>query len=302
MSTKENSLKRCFRIDVAAAALAGLGAVYMAGCGDQPKPNCITSPAPFAMKLIMQGAAQESIPGACMTFGPDAFNADPEVGFVSYYERDSKGQPNYAKGSLAIQTTEIGTLFYTAKDLGVENSATDGTVYSLGAYDVAEPDSNNICGVTTLSPTHIVLAAIPAVPDDPATSDEDESVPGQAAVDARLAWSNVKVYVTAASFGIQAQADLTDTRVAPGGGTCTFNYRTVSLAPAVPCALLDPDTGDPLSNPDGSPQLDLGACDPVAHPELGRTLGSGISPSTSYICDPASAFCVLEGDTVPALK
>lgn len=306
MSTKRAEEPR-MRLRVAGGAwpavLAGVGAAWLAGCGDQPKTNCLTSPFfPYAMKLIMQGTPDESIPGACATFGPASFNADPEVGFISYYQQDSKGQPDYSKGSLAIQTTEVGSLFYTAKDLGVASTATDGKVYSLGAYDVAEPDSNNMCGVSTLSATHVVLPEIPAVPDDPATPDADESVPGQAAVDVRLEWTNVKVYVTPASLGIQVQADLTDTRLAPGGGTCTIHYRTVSLAPAIPCAALDPDTGDPLTMPDGRPELDITACDPLPHPELGRTLGSGISPSTRYTCDPDSAFCVLEGDTVPALK
>jgi hypothetical protein len=90
--------------------------------------------------------------------------------------------------------------------------------------------------------------------------------------------------------------------VAPGGGgTCTTNYQTVSLAPAIPCGAVD-DNGDPLMNPDGSPQLDITACDPLPHPELGRYSGSGISPSTRYTCDPASAFCVIEGNTIPALQ
>jgi hypothetical protein len=33
-----------------------------------------------------------------------------------------------------------------------------------------------------------------------------------------------------------------------------------------------------------------------------RYTGSGISPNTKYICDPDSAYCVLDGETVPALK
>lgn len=301
MSTRENSLGRVRAATGAVAMLASLSAICcLAGCGDQPKTNCLTTTAPFAMKLIMK-SMQESVPGICAMFGPDAFNADPEVGFISYYAQDSKGQPDYAKGSLAIQTAEIGNLFYTAKDLGVDSTATDGKVYSLGAYAVSEPDSNNICPVPTLSPTHIVLAEIPAVPDDPTTPDDDESVPGQPAVDARLEWSNVKIYVTAASLGIQAQADLTDTRVAPGGGTCITTYNTVSLAPAVSCRALD-DNGDPDTNADGTPKLDIGACDPLPHPDLGRFSGSGISPSTRYTCDPVSAFCVIDGDTIPALK
>jgi hypothetical protein len=283
-----------------ALTLAVTGAAsVLAGCGDQPKANCLTSTASYAMKLI-EMTRSESVPGACADFGPAAFDADPEVGFVSYYPQDAKGQPNYAKGSLAIQTTEIGNLFFNAEANGVENTATDGTRYSIGPYSVTEPNSANLCPVPTLSPTHVILADIPAVPDDP-TTPEDDSVPEQKPVDAELVWSNVSVYLTAASFGTQVQADLVDTRKTPAGDSCTINYRTVSLAPAVPCTALDAD-GNPLTNPDGTPMLDPTLCDPDADPSKGRFTGSGISPDVKYVCDPVSAYCVIDGDTVPALK
>jgi hypothetical protein len=43
-------------------------------------------------------------------------------------------------------------------------------------------------------------------------------------------------------------------------------------------------------------------CDPEADPDNGRPTGSGISPSANYECDPVTAFCVIAGDTVPALR
>lgn len=285
------------------ATTCGLGlwvSLVLAGCGDQPKANCLTSTAAYAMKLI-EKMRTESVAGACTDFGPAAFNVDPEVGFVSYYPKDSKGQPDYGKGSLAIQTTEIGNLVFTADGYGIENTATDGTRYSIGPYSVTEPNAANLCPVPMLSATHVVLAEVPAVPDDPATTDVDESFPGQPAVDARLEWSNVSVYLTAASFGTQVQADLVDTRKTAGGDSCTIKYRTVSLAPAVPCAALD-DKGNPLTNPDGTTMLDPTLCDPDANPALGRFTGSGISPNTKFTCDADSAYCVIDGDAVPALK
>jgi hypothetical protein len=282
------------------STLGLLVATCIAGCGDQPKTNCLTSTAPYAMKLI-EKTRTESVTGACADFGPAAFNVDPEVGFTSYYPQDSKGQPDYAKGSLAIQTTEMGNLIATADGYMVKNTAADGTRFSLGAYSVTEPNASNLCHVPTLSATHVVLAEVAAVADDPNTPDVDESFPGQPAVDAKLEWSNVLVYLTAASFGTQVQADLVDTRKTPTGNTCTIKYRTVSMAPAVPCVALD-DNGDPLKNPDGTPTLDPTLCDPEANPGLMRYTGSGISPNTKYICDPDSAFCVLDGETVPALK
>jgi hypothetical protein len=284
------------------ALALGLAVVSgLVGCGSQPKVNCQSSTAPFAMKLIPVGTARESAPGACDAFGPAAFNSDPEVGFISYYATDAKGQPDYAKGSLAVQTTEIGTLFFAAQDAGVDNIATDGKVYSMGAYDVTEPDASDICTVSTMSPTHVVLAEIPAVPDDPATPDVDESVPGQPAVDARLDWSNVRVYVTAASFGTQVQGDLIDTRRTPTGETCATTYSTVSLAPAVSCRMTD-DDDNPMMNADGTYVVDPTLCDPQADPAKERFTGSGISPNTNYVCAPESGFCMVSGNTIPALK
>jgi hypothetical protein len=274
-------------------------AASLAACTDQPKTNCLTSTAAFAMKLIEKpGTRQESPAGACTGFGPAAFNADPEVGFISYYARDSKGQPDYAKGSLAVQTTEIGTFYFTAKDAGLDVSGS--SVYSLGPYSVTEPDANNLCPVPTLSPTHVVLAEIPAVPDDPATA-EDESAPGQPAIDATLVWSNFKVYVTAASYGTQVQGDLVDTRRTATGGTCTISYSTVALAPAVSCRQTD-DMGNPIMNTDGTYAVDPTLCSPNPDPAAGRFTGSGISLNTDYVCAPESGFCVVNGDMIPALK
>ena len=31
-------------------------------------------------------------------------------------------------------------------------------------------------------------------------------------------------------------------------------------------------------------------------------VGSGISPRAAFVCDPSSAFCVLDGESVPALR
>jgi len=280
-------------------AMLGIVAMCFSGCADEPEPNCIATTAPFAVKLLERDR-QESTTGACDAFGPASFNADPEVGLAPFYARDSKGQPDYDKGSLAIQTAEVGKLYFYAQDSGVDNAATDGTVYSLGAFNGSKPDADHFCTAPTMSPTHIVLADVPAVPDDP-TTEEDESVPEQPAVDIKLDWSNVKVYVTAASYGTQFAADLTDTRTAADGSTCTITYKAVGLAPAVPCNLLDAD-GNPLSNDDGTPQLDLSACDPLADPAKGRSIGSGISANTRYECDAATAFCTIAGDTVPAIE
>ena len=268
-------------------------------CVDQPKPNCITSPAPFAMKLI-EVSREESAPGACDDFGPDSFNADPEVGIASYYARDDKGQPDYDKGSVAIQTAEVGNLVFTAEGAGEPNQ-TGGPPYSVGPYAASEPDDADFCAVNALTPTHVVLPELPEIPDDPET-EEDDSVPGQPAVDITLEWTRLRVYVTAASYGTQVAADLKDTRVTDAGDTCTIQYKAIGLSPAVPCMLFD-DDGAPIVDPDtGLYEPDEAACEPEPDPENGRPVGSGISPNTRYTCDTTIGFCTLDGETVPALR
>jgi hypothetical protein len=275
-------------------------AAALGACADQPEPACISTVAPFAVRLIEQARSESSL-GVCDAFGPATFNVDPEVGLSPYYLRDDKGQPDYTHGSLALQTAELGTLVYTAQGFGIENAAPDAQLYSRGDFSSSTPDDQHFCTVPALSPTHVVLPSIPAVPDDPATADADESFPGQAAADVTLTWSNVRVYVTAALFGTQMDADLLDTRVSDTGETCAITYKALGLAPAVSCAALDADDV-PLTNPDGTPQLDPTACDPEADPAKGRALGSGISPSSRFTCDPVTAYCMLEGDSVPALR
>jgi len=284
-----------------ARAVLSFAACMLAACTDQPKPDCVTSTAAFAMKLLEQ-SREQSAPGACDAFGLDAFNQDPEVGIVPYFARGDRGQPDAKRGSLAIQTAELGLLYDTALARGEDNLASDGASYSLGNFVSGEPDRSELCYVPELSPTRLLLPELPSTPDDPSTPEADESAPGQPAVDATLEWSNVQVYVTAEILGTQVAADLLDTRRSPDGQTCSVQYRALALAPAIPCALLDPETGAPVRNDDGSPQLDPAACEPEADPSNGRPVGSGISPRAAFVCDPSSAFCVLDGESVPALR
>lgn len=274
-------------------------AAVLAGCVDQPKPGCISTTNPFAVKLITVGEPVESAPGACMGFGPAGFNALPEVGISPYYARGSDAQPDYDRGSIAIQTAELGTAFYTARGFDVGN-AVEGTIYSFGAFSSSKPGDDNFCSVPELTPTRLVLPELAEIPDDPTTEEDDESFPGQAPVDATLEWSNVRIYVTADTFGTQMDADLVDTRVNEAGASCTYTYRALGLAPAVSCQATD-DEGTPLFDGD-APVLAPELCDPEANLAEGRPTGSGISPSARYECDRVTAFCVVEGDSVPALR
>jgi hypothetical protein len=272
----------------------GLTAAAAAASCDQPKPFCIVTPAPFAVRL-----KEISHTGNCDEMGPAGFNADPQVGIAPYYEQDKKGQPDYRRGAIAIQTTELGNLFATAQGMKVKNTGTE--IYSIGDFAESQPDADSICRVPTLSKTHLKLAELAEIPDDPATADEDESFRGQPAQDITLEWSDIKIVVSAALFGTQMQAELTDTRVGEDGQTCTYKYRAVGLSPAVPCFKAD-DEGAPLMKDDGTYETNPDLCDPEADPENGRFSGSGISPLSDTECDAVTGFCLLRGDTVPAYK
>src|SRR4051812_10385597 len=104
----------------AASVIALLAAAPLAvACSDQPEPRCISTTATFAVKLIEVGDPVESVPDACAPFGPAGFNVDPEVGLAPFYVRGPDGQPDYDHGSLAVQTAELGSLFYTAEGMAV---------------------------------------------------------------------------------------------------------------------------------------------------------------------------------------
>ena len=292
--------RRAWTSRLTAAVLLGCVLGGVSECSEQPEPQCITSPVPFAVRLT-ELERRESTPGSCDDFGVESFNADPEVGVEPYYARDDEGQPDYDRGSIAIQTAEVGELVFSAEAFGVENQATDGTRYSEGAFSAKAPDTHGYCAVPTLSATRVVLPELPAIDDDPDT-DEDESFPGQPAVDIRLAWSKFRVYVTAAYYGTQFEAELRDTRLTQTGESCTIVYHAVGLSPAVPCMALDPETGDPLVDEAGAYVLDPSACAPEPDPANDRPTGSGISPGTRYVCDPATAYCLLDGSSVPSVR
>jgi hypothetical protein len=255
----------------------GLVGASLANCDTQPKPYCETTSVTYATRLIEKSRV-ESQTGACMGLGPASFNADPEVSFETYFPKDDKGNPNYSKVTLAVMTTEIANLAS-----GGMNLATDGTTISQGDFTTAQSDDNGFCTAPTLSLTHLKLAASAMSP----------------AVDISLTWSNVQVVVTAATIGTQVQADLVDKRVT-AAGTCTITYKAVALAPAIPCSVPNPDGGMEMT-PDGSFVTNVAACNPQPDPDAGMYLGSGIGPLTSYECDPATGWCAIKGDSVPAL-
>jgi hypothetical protein len=250
------------------------------------------------MRLVEKDR-EESADGVCDEVGNDAYRGNPELGITPYFERGADGQPDYGKGSIGVKTAEFGELLARAEMAGIDNSA-DEKPYALGDFSGPEPDDAGFCSVPELSTAHIVLEEAPAVPDDPDT-EEDESVPGQPAVDVELRWSDVQVYVDAALLGTQVSAELTDTRRNEAGETCTVKYRVLALAPAVPCMKLD-EEGAPETDDSGNFMTDESQCDPEPASGQDRRLGSGISVGVAYRCDPESFYCVLKEDTLPSVE
>jgi hypothetical protein len=270
----------------------GASAAAAAVSCDQPKPFCIVTPAPFAVRLD-----EVSREGSCEGLGPEGFNADSVVGIAPFYKRDDKGQPDYHRGAIAMRTSEIGGLVGTAEGYGVEST---GQLYSMGDFATELPDDDELCHVPTLSATRLELEELPAVEDDPATEDDDETFAGQPAQDITLEWSNVKIVVSAALFGSQVSGDLTDTRVT-AAGTCTIKYKAIGLSPAVHCFKSD-EEGNPVVKDDGTYDIDPDLCNSEADPAAGRFSGSGISPLSNTQCDAVTGYCLLRGDSVPDYK
>ncbi|XXX71599.1 hypothetical protein WMF30_28525 [Sorangium sp. So ce134] len=103
----------------------------------------------------------------------------------------------------------------------------------------------------------------------------------------KLEWSNVRVYVTASNLGNQFDADLTYSEE-----SCTARYKVVGLWPMVDCRIYEEDpTPDCPAVP--TDKVDQAICqDPL----------SGISPDLKVKCDTNAGLCVLDAQSIPALK
>jgi hypothetical protein len=293
--------KRLCRSIWFAGFTAAAGTAGLHSCADQPKPHCTTFPASagtYAMRLVPMGEEDETAPGVCDAL-ETGYNGNPEVGINPYFEKGSDQQPDYSRGSIGIQTAELGTLLSRAESSDVTDTA-GGKPYALGKFTTGEPDDEGFCRVPELSTVHLVLDTAPAIPDDPETEEED-GVPEQPAVDIELRWSSVELYVSPALLGTQFTAELTDIRTDAAGESCTRRFRVLGLAPAVPCFAVDGE-GAPVMDDEGNLTADESQCSPLPPPDQDRALGSGISVGVAYRCDPDSFYCVLSKDTLPSVE
>ncbi|WP_437594532.1 hypothetical protein [Sorangium sp. So ce1000] len=103
----------------------------------------------------------------------------------------------------------------------------------------------------------------------------------------KLEWRNVHVYVTAANLGNQFEGEVTYSEE-----SCSATYKVVGLWPTVDCQIYTPNP-DPDGDPIPTGKFDESKChDPLA----------GISPDLRVKCDTTAGLCVLDSETIPALK
>jgi hypothetical protein len=231
----------------AALALGALLAV--SGCDAvQPRPSCRAQTAEYAARYTMVGTPTGNCTGKLLsaeTLHLQAYRAAPN---------DPKQTP-----SLAIEPESIAHAIEVAM-----NPMNPGQEYSIGKFDTAQPNDDNICQVPQMGMDANIAA-------------------GGASL--KYSWKNLQMYVTPVSNAIHFGAELTRT-----DGDCVANYKVVAIYPANHCG----DGKDPEGHPDpttGKP--DQSACMPVQ--------GSGLSPDFDYTCDTGSLLCLVNGD-FPAFK
>jgi len=244
-------------------------AIGLAGCS-QEGVSCQTAHGDFAVKLFLKtdtGACSENIGGV--------------YGVNSYQYPDKSGEPDLNRGSVAIQSEDLGVLLEDAEARTGTYPDLANSAFAKGDWAGARPNSDGMCVAPTLVKAQKSIPAldlIPAVIDDPTTPDDDESadeVPAEPAKAFAYEWSNLSFLVTAAANGTQFVGNLKYT--ADG---CTAEYEAWGLYPAVFC-----------EDADGNPDDRL--CNAEADPANGIPVGSGINPDFTTVCDPDLLLCML---------
>ena len=216
------------------------------------------------------------------TPAPACAVAGDTIGFGTYHPAgggDDKKQPDFSvPGGVAFQQESIGNLVISQEEGGAVDPAAGHKAYSLGKFASLEPDASGFCSVDAPSAAE---KSYPAVADDPATTDKDESLP---ATSFKSEWSNVKIYVTAAAQGTQFSGHLKQTL-----DSCVAEYDVAGVWPAIPC-------GKDVDDGKGGTKtvIDPVQCCPAADPNGGRPAGSGVSPDFPLKCDPDLFMCVLD--------
>lgn len=251
--------------------------IAAAGC-TQPPVNCTVSAAmPYSGKYKLTAGEGG---GDCANLMGDA------LGFGAYNPATDEGKPDLDRVFMSVRTTFLGGLVAHAKDYGLADTADGHAPHAFGEFSPSVPDGG-ICRPTELS---AALQDIPAVAADPGDPDDPEDdIPEQPATSMQETWTNVEVYVTAASLGTQVRGHYAVTQ-----DTCSAEYDVIALFPQVYCGdedVLPDNDSDDVNSPDDS------FCNADPHPQLGY--GSGISPDFPVKCDPVMLVCVLDAEPGP---
>jgi len=261
---------------------AGLSFVAI-GC-EQPAPKCnITQ----SMETGGNFAAKYTLKKGSATGTPECKTLPGEVlYFGTFYQRNGDDTPNYDAVTVGIQPESTLGPLANAEGAMVKPDPKDKP-YASGAFDSAEPEGDDFCVVSELSPARVRLPVAPAwdMPDP-----EDETAPPipqpeQSDLDLKYEFGNVRVYMTAGSPGRQITADLTYTRREKASNIdCSARFSVSALFPATPCGV------DELGAPSGKPADNDQAC-----------RDNPIFIDDAVECDPDLHLCVL-AKPVPSLR
>jgi hypothetical protein len=220
----------------------------------QPEMNCTSAHGEFAAEYTLTDGDPAS---PCAQLPGDV------LGLQSYYQPGGlNGTPNYQKAKLAIRPKRLGELIAQAEKTEVIKGAeVDETFYAANAiasFTTGFPDDDSFCRAEDFTTVEVSLPDLPALPDDPDTTDIDESRPAHSAFTVAYRWSNARVVVSPDAQGTQFEADLEYQE-----DDCTAQYHVVGLYPAVGCKN-DDECNDEHNkiNPDFAVRCntDLGLC------------------------------------------
>jgi hypothetical protein len=271
---------------LSSTSLLALGTAIVVSSCDQPPVLCTCGRGDFAAVFTyVEGPAEcGNLKSELLGMNAYSFERDgPNTGTMADWNR----------GAVAIGSERIGWLIDRAAESMVTDPNTAHKLYTVG--DFPKEPTNDFCVVPQMRmpDAEIDMPAIPAVPDNPMTT-EDDSKPAVEATRYVYKWSNLEYLVRPDAIGTQLRADLEFTR-----NTCTAKYKVKAVYPARNC--------ESRTTP-GQPDPEL--CFPVAQPDKGIFEGSGISPDFPVDCvefDAASPtgakrfYCMLTKD-VPAFK
>lgn len=300
-------------------SLAGGVAALLQGCPDQPEMQCNFARGPFSARydVLEKTGTCDDVPELVGEL----------VWVEQYFAEKSGRKPDLDKPSVALQSGTMGGLAQTAAGQEVSDPNPDHKLYALGAVNSPDPASNfctvgsfsaaqlelpelppgepvgdggvddsgapeggsDDAGDTDAADagSDVSTGGDDAAPEAAAQEEPPPPFPGQAAVNMRYDWSNVRFLVRPEIPGQAFDGDLAVTQ-----SGCTIRYRVNAISyPALfrigTCALPDED-GNPVPND--------AACATKANPAIGLAYGSALNPRFKTRCEPSTLNCVLTND------